>query len=151
MRIFAMRVRRRLSAPVMAHPAHIYAFLIRLGFVHASFALRAEAGLEKSQNFAKYVPHGELVDLLSKALLFQYIEKHGISETPNCVAHFSLLQKHVCVEPPLPSPTALVPTLPQAGGISDHMNVDPLDSAKTPAAPQKEVSLIPVSQYVPKI
>ena len=46
----------------------------------------------------KHIPRGELVDLLSKALLYIEVETHWSegSLTLNCRAPFSLLDKHAC-------------------------------------------------------
>lgn len=47
---------------------------------------------------SKHIPRGELVDLLSKALLYLEVEAHwrGDSMTANCKSGFSLLEQHVC-------------------------------------------------------
>lgn len=57
-----------------------------------------EARLEQSPHFSKQIPRGELVDLLSKALLYVEVEAHwkGDTMTTNCKTPFSLLEQHTC-------------------------------------------------------
>ena len=71
---------------------------VGLGFHHAAFAIKSEGHLDRSPNFSKHIPRGELVDLLSKALLYIEVETHWSegSLTLNCRAPFSLLDKHTC-------------------------------------------------------
>lgn len=71
---------------------------VGLGFHHAAFAIKSEGHLDRSPNFSKHIPRGELVDLLSKALLYIEVETHWCegSLTLNCRAPFSLLDKHTC-------------------------------------------------------
>ncbi|KAJ6510655.1 WD40 repeat-like protein [Mycena sanguinolenta] len=81
----------------------IYAFLVDSGFKHTAFSLAMEGRLENSPHFAKHIPRGELVDLLSKSLLYQEVECHWKADhlALNCKAEFTLLQPHVCsLEPP---------------------------------------------------
>src|ERR1700733_6672127 len=73
-----------------------------------------EGRLDKSPHFSKHIPRGELVELLSKALLYVEVEAHlkGDPMTTNCKTGFSLLEPHICsldpkaksVHPP-PRPT----------------------------------------------
>jgi transducin (beta)-like 1 len=65
------------------------------GFQHAAFTLRSEAQLELSPYFKQHIPRGELVELLSKALLFTEAEKHWKGNFA-CKSGFSLLTPHVC-------------------------------------------------------
>lgn len=61
-----------------------------------------EGRLEQSPHFSKHIPRGELVELLSKALLYVEVEAHwkGDALTTNCKTGFSLLEPHICsVEP----------------------------------------------------
>ncbi|KAH9898280.1 WD40 repeat-like protein [Cubamyces lactineus] len=104
----------------------IYAYFRDSGFQHSAFVLRAESHLEHSPHFRKHVPRGELVELLSKALLFSEVEAHwkGDSMTLSCRNPFNILEHHVCSAPPRPisrsratSPRA--PIMPN-GGASDH-------------------------------
>ena len=100
-----------------------------LGFVHSAFVLRAESHLDKSAHFGKHVARGELVELLSKALLYTEVEAHwrGNAMTKNCQTPFTLLDKHVCALDPTMSPlTILQPpsiineiTLPYTNGTSE--------------------------------
>ena len=71
---------------------------VGLGFHHTAFAIKSEGHLDRSPNFSKHIPRGELVDLLSKALLYIEVETHWSegSLTLNCRAPFSLLDKHTC-------------------------------------------------------
>ncbi|KAF7302961.1 hypothetical protein MKEN_01258700 [Mycena kentingensis (nom. inval.)] len=81
----------------------VYSFLVESGFKHAAFSLRMEANLSVSTNFSKHIPRGELVDLLSKALLYREVETHWKSDNlaRNCKQSFTLLEPHVCsLEPP---------------------------------------------------
>ncbi|KZT74970.1 WD40 repeat-like protein [Daedalea quercina L-15889] len=76
----------------------IHAYFEDSGFQHSAFVLRAEGQLSSSPNYAKHIPRGELVELLSKALLYAEVEAHwkGNSMTANCKSSFSLLERHVC-------------------------------------------------------
>lgn len=82
---------------------------VGLGFHHAAFAIKSEGHLDRSPNFSKHVPRGELVDLLSKALLYIEVETHWSegSLTLNCRAPFSLLDKHTCDIDSVKEPAAL--------------------------------------------
>ena len=92
--------------------------------MHSAFVLRAEGHLEKSQHYGKYVPRGELIELLSKALLYSEAEAHwkGNAMTNNCKAPFSILDKHVCsLDPDIPPtvtfhPPVIEVTVPAANG-----------------------------------
>ena len=65
------------------------------GFQHSAFTLRSEAQLELSPYFNQHIPRGELVELLSKALLFTEAEKHWKNNFA-CKSGFSLLTPHIC-------------------------------------------------------
>ncbi|CDO75480.1 hypothetical protein BN946_scf184935.g16 [Trametes cinnabarina] len=82
----------------------IYAYFKDSGFQHSAFVLRAESQLERSPHFRKHVPRGELVELLSKALLFSEVEAHwkGDNMTLSCRNPFNILERHVCSAPPQP-------------------------------------------------
>ncbi|KAI0651972.1 WD40 repeat-like protein [Trametes meyenii] len=82
----------------------IYAYFKDSGFSHSAFVLRAESHLELSPHFRKHVPRGELVELLSKALLFSEVEAHwkGDSMTLSCRNSFNILEPHVCSAAPTP-------------------------------------------------
>ncbi|KAJ7057089.1 WD40 repeat-like protein [Mycena amicta] len=87
----------------------VHAFLIDSGFKHAAFNLCSEARLEESPNFSKYIPRGELIDLLSKSLLYREVESHWKADNLalNCKVGFSLLEPHICsLEPPKKTPHA---------------------------------------------
>lgn len=85
-----------------------------IGFVHSAFVLRAEGHLDKSSHFGKHIPRGELVELLSKALLYSEVEVHwrGNAITKNCTAPFTLLDKHVCALDPTVTPITVLQPLP---------------------------------------
>lgn len=57
-----------------------------------------EGRLDHSPHFSKHIPRGELVELLSKSLLYLEVESHwkGDTLTANCKTSFSLLEPHVC-------------------------------------------------------
>ncbi|KAL5536012.1 hypothetical protein ACEPAF_4106 [Sanghuangporus sanghuang] len=76
----------------------IYAYLQDSGFLHTAFALRVEGRLEQSKHFNEYIPRGELVELLTKALLYTEVETHckGDGLITDCKAPFSLLKRHEC-------------------------------------------------------
>ncbi|KAH8110643.1 WD40 repeat-like protein [Phellopilus nigrolimitatus] len=76
----------------------IYSYLQDSGFLHTAFSLRSEGRLEQSPHFDDYVPRGELVELLTKALLYTEVETHckGDGLITDCRTPFSLLKRHVC-------------------------------------------------------
>ena len=68
------------------------------GFTHSAFAIRMEGQLERSPYALKHIPRGELVELLTKALLYIEVETHckGDGLITDCKTPFSLLKKHEC-------------------------------------------------------
>jgi len=93
----------------------------RTGFIHSAFAIRVEGQLERSPHALKHIPRGELVELLSKALLYLEVESHwkGDSLTANCKSRFSLLEPHVCsLEPPSDEPLVHTTALPPSDLIT---------------------------------
>lgn len=67
------------------------------GFLHSSYALRHEARLDFSRHVNTPLRRGELVDLLSKALLYTEVETHwNMDPNSKCFAPFSLLSPHRC-------------------------------------------------------
>ncbi|PPQ76995.1 hypothetical protein CVT25_014812 [Psilocybe cyanescens] len=76
----------------------IYSYFQDCGFNHSAFALRNEARLQNSPLSQKHIPRGELIDLLSKALLYLEVEAHWRNDglTTNCKSGFSLIDQHVC-------------------------------------------------------
>ncbi|KAG8219619.1 WD40-repeat-containing domain protein [Butyriboletus roseoflavus] len=76
-----------------------------------------EGRLDQSHHIKKHIPRGELVERLSKALLYAEVEAHwkGDSLAKNCKSSFSLLEHHVCSFDP--NATALLP--PQQHGESN--------------------------------
>lgn len=112
------------AAPLILYP----------GFQHSAFVLRAESHIEHSQHFRKHVPRGELIELLSKALLFSEVEAHwrGDSMKLSCQNPFSILERHVCSEPsrnapPPPPPHASGSNVPNGGPLSHRHS--PLDNS----------------------
>lgn len=97
------------------------------GFKHTAFSLCMEGRLENSPNFSKHIPRGELVDLLSKSLLYREVESHWKAGhlALNCKAGFSLLEPHVCsLEPPKTKSAPLPLTYTQrALGQSNRANI----------------------------
>ncbi|KAJ7837379.1 WD40 repeat-like protein, partial [Mycena olivaceomarginata] len=94
----------------------VYAFLVDSGFKHTAFSLCMEGRLENSPNFSKHIPRGELIDLLSKSLLYREVESHWKADhlALNCKAGFSLLEAHVCsLDPPKPKSVPLSLTYTQ--------------------------------------
>ncbi|KAI0031260.1 WD40-repeat-containing domain protein [Vararia minispora EC-137] len=89
----------------------VYAYLRDSGLNHTAFSLLNEAQLDGSPNFQKHIPHGELIELLGKSLLFVEVEKHWAGNNrmvTNCTAPFSLLEEHSCaVDPALKSTASL--------------------------------------------
>ncbi|KAF9469758.1 WD40-repeat-containing domain protein [Collybia nuda] len=76
----------------------IYAYLQDSGYTHAAFAIRMESKLDRSPLISKHIPRGELIDLLSKSLLYLEVESHwkGDALSVNCKTPFSLLEPHKC-------------------------------------------------------
>ncbi|KAK7680552.1 hypothetical protein QCA50_016333 [Cerrena zonata] len=120
----------------------IHAYFEDSGFQHSAFVLRAEGHLERSPHMSKQVARGELVYLLSKALLYTEVEAHwrGNAMTSNCTASFSLLDKHTCsldsslkatvtLNPPLPSDIPLnnLNPAPMSNGSLDKRKSSQLD------------------------
>ena len=68
------------------------------GFLHTAYALKAEGRLEQSNHFNDHIPRGELVELLTKALLYTEVETHckGDGLITDCQTPFSLLKRHEC-------------------------------------------------------
>lgn len=116
----------------------IHSYFQDSGFVHSAFVLRAEGHLEGSQHYGKHIPRGELIELLSKALLYSEAEAHwkGNAMTNNCKASFSILDKHVCsLDPNIPAtvtfhPPVIEVTEPTANSTSEKRK------ASTPPAPE---------------
>lgn len=113
------------------------------GFQHSAFVLRAEGRLEHSSNARKLIPRGELVELLSKALLYTEVEAHwrGNAMTTNCKGAFSLLDPHVCtLDPSLPASTSFHPPPPP----------EPLATLQTNGTSEKRKASTPASEAAPK-
>jgi transducin (beta)-like 1 len=77
---------------------NIFFVYTSIGFNHSAFALRNEGRLQNSPYFSKHIPRGELIELLSKALLYLEVESHWRNDelTTKCKTGFSLLESHVC-------------------------------------------------------
>lgn len=83
----------------------IHAYFLDSGFQHSAFAVRMEGRLDQSPHIKKHIPRGELVELLSKALLYSEVEAHwkGDELSTKCSSPFSLLDTHACSLQPLSS------------------------------------------------
>ncbi|KAI0825010.1 WD40 repeat-like protein [Trametes gibbosa] len=133
----------------------IYAYFKDSGFQHSAFVLRAEGQLEHTHVFRKHVPRGELIELLSKALLFSEVEAHwkGDNMTMSCHNPFKLLEHHVCSSPSnsLPphqataSPQATVPSTSAPNGSPATPLRPPTDNAM-----KRKASGTPVLDERPK-
>ncbi|GJE85862.1 WD40 repeat-like protein [Phanerochaete sordida] len=122
----------------------IHAYFQDSGFVHSAFVLRAEGHLEKSEHFGQHVPRGELVELLSKALLYSEAEAHwkGNAMTNNCKAPFTILNRHVCsLDPSLPPTVTFQPPLPPPDTVHPVTNG---------TAEKRKASTSPAPEEVPK-
>ncbi|KAF8665417.1 hypothetical protein AX16_000436 [Volvariella volvacea WC 439] len=112
----------------------IYSYFVDSGFNHSAFSICHEGQLERSPHFSKHIPRGELIELLSKALLYVEVESHwrGDDVVTECKSGFSLLERHVCspdapntMPPPAPTsilegglvgaPRGINMTIPEAG------------------------------------
>ncbi|KAH7923908.1 WD40 repeat-like protein [Leucogyrophana mollusca] len=105
----------------------IHAYFQDSGFQHSAFSLRMEGRLDHSHHLKKHIPRGELVELLSKALLYKEVEAHwkGDSLANNCKTSFSLLEPHVCsLDPVASTPMAAPTTTPATVGHSLRVNGD---------------------------
>lgn len=60
--------------------------------------MKSEGRLEQSAYFNKHIPRGQLVELLTKALLYTEVERHcsGDGLITDCKTSFSLLEDHDC-------------------------------------------------------
>ncbi|KAG6846110.1 hypothetical protein H0H87_006474 [Tephrocybe sp. NHM501043] len=76
----------------------IHAYLLDSGFTHSAFAVKMEGQLERSPYASRHIRRGELVELLTKSLLYIEVESHwkGDSLANNCKSSFSLLEPHTC-------------------------------------------------------
>lgn len=99
--------------------------------------------MDKSTHFGKHVPRGELVELLSKALLYSEVEAHwrGNAMTTNCKTPFTLLEHHVCsLDPTLPPTVHFNPPPPSeipiivngANGTAEKRKASTPASEETP-------------------
>lgn len=110
-----------------------------IGFNHSAFALRNEGRLQNSPYFQKHIPRGELIDLLSKALLYLEVESHWRTDslTTNCKTGFSLLDPHICS---LDDPSEKSPP-------PSEMNMETIDSEKLPAPAQRPATSSAPASY----
>ncbi|KAL4241703.1 F-box-like/WD repeat-containing protein Ebi-like protein [Abortiporus biennis] len=123
----------------------IHAYFEDSGFQHSAFVLRAEGRLEHSPNIKKHVARGELVELLSKALLYSEVEAHwkGNVTTTNCKSTFSILEKHVCApDPELPAtrtyeaPPESIPIFDLPNGTSEKVEKRKADTPALDEGPK---------------
>ncbi|KAG6868496.1 hypothetical protein C0993_002034 [Termitomyces sp. T159_Od127] len=76
----------------------IYSYLLDSGFTHSAFAVKIEGQLDRSPYASKHIQRGELIELLSKSLLYIEVESHWKNDAlaNTCKSGFSLLEPHVC-------------------------------------------------------
>ncbi|EPQ60333.1 WD40 repeat-like protein [Gloeophyllum trabeum ATCC 11539] len=76
----------------------IHAYLEDSGFMHTAYTIRNEAQLDNNPYFERHIPRGELIDLLTKSLMYMEIEEHwdGSALKLDCKSGFSLLEPHQC-------------------------------------------------------
>ncbi|KAJ7597417.1 WD40 repeat-like protein [Mycena floridula] len=116
----------------------IHSYLEDSGMSHTAFSIRKEGQLERSPNFGKHIPRGELVELLGKALLYMEVEAHfrGDQMSINCKKEFSLLEPHVCSTEPSKSRNenaASSTNLIKANGANVKRKSSPNPTGETPA------------------
>lgn len=110
------------------------------GFAHSAYLVCQESKLERSPYFQKHIPRGELIELLSKALLYIEVENHWKENllTTDCKSGFSLLEQHVCSPTPpsfIPIPVAAVPPLETNSTKSNTLAVPSETNAKRKVSP----------------
>ncbi|KAJ7741048.1 WD40 repeat-like protein [Mycena metata] len=118
----------------------VYAFLVDSGFKHTAFSLCKEGRLENSPNFSKHIPRGELVELLSKSLLYREVESHWKEDylQINCKAPFTLLDPHVCsLEAPKPKSVPLPMTYTQRPPVQTN-RLNGAGDGKRKASPSRD-------------
>lgn len=83
-----------------------------------------EGRLDHSHHIKKHIPRGELVERLSKALLYAEVEAHwkGDSFAKNCKSGFSLLERHVCSFDPNTT-TLLAPQQPGESNMAGESGI----------------------------
>lgn len=103
-----------------------------LGLQHAAFAIRMEGKLDQTPHFNKNIPRGELVELLSKALLYIEVEAHwkGDAMTTNCRTGFSLLETHVCSLDPKAKSSSVQRSMTMGARLNHQINGDPSSKRK---------------------
>ncbi|KAG6897965.1 hypothetical protein C0992_008355 [Termitomyces sp. T32_za158] len=76
----------------------IYSYLLDSGFTHSAFAVKIEGQLDRSPYASKHIQRGELIELLSKSLLYIEVESHWKNDAlaNTCKSGFSLLEPHIC-------------------------------------------------------
>jgi transducin (beta)-like 1 len=115
--------------------------LVFAGFTHSAFAVKSEARLDRSTHFRKHIPRGELVELLSKALLYIEVESHwnGSSLALNCKSPFTLLDPHICsLDPNVKAPVLKIPPEQPNETQTPRLNGVPAASPKRRASSQPE-------------
>ncbi|KAK7465521.1 hypothetical protein VKT23_005495 [Stygiomarasmius scandens] len=133
----------------------IYSYFKDSGFEHSAFALAKEAHLERSPCFAKHVPRGELVELLSKSLLYTEVEYHfqGGELAANCKTGFSLLETHVCSTIPPEPQTFIAPPVirPNASSVAlDNTLPIRSNSASDGNSSKRKADAPPVTEHQEK-
>jgi hypothetical protein len=103
-----------------------------LGLQHSAFSLRKEGNLDQSPYFTKHIPRGELIELLTKSLLYIEVESHWKDSllAKNCKAGFSLLDSHTCSPEPVSVPAVdLRPTSVEKPKDTSRQSEDRVDTA----------------------
>ena len=90
-----------------------------------------EGKLDQTPHFNKHIPRGELVELLSKALLYVEVEAHWKADamTTNCKTGFSLLETHVCSFDPK-AKSSVQRSVAVGAGSNQQINGDPGNKRK---------------------
>lgn len=110
--------------------------------------------MENSQYFQKHIPRGELIELLSKALLYLEVEAHWRNNalTTNCKSGFSLLEPHICsleeaaVEVPPDSPDVQMEENTEQENVQERQSVSRPVAA--PSLPSASTAPVPATSQV---
>ncbi|KAK1229779.1 hypothetical protein PQX77_001689 [Marasmius sp. AFHP31] len=131
----------------------IYSYFKDSGFDHSAYALAKESRLEDSPCFAKHVARGELIELLSKSLLYAEVESHfrGGELAANCKTAFSLLEPHLCSTEPPPTGVydydAVPPVIyPPPAGLPEPTTKPTATPVVPESTTKRKASLPPMSE-----
>lgn len=111
------------------------------GFTHSAFAVKIEGQLDRSPYASKHIQRGELIELLSKSLLYIEVESHWKNDAlaSTCKSGFSLLEPHVCSssEPASKQPLQVI-SAPETSGDVPSRFTRPNGSMADAASKRKE-------------